>query len=116
MCDIVKNTLRTDICLINSGSFRSDMVHAAGDFTLGDLIKMFPFSSAPVCVSVTGEVLLKALENSVAHYPLSEGRFCQVCPDCMCVSVVVVPFVTYGDGALLSLSLSLSPAGGRRFV
>ena len=129
VCDIVLNTLHVDVCLINSGSFRSDMVHPAGDFTLGDLVKarplsetrdvpfpkrgtgcmarivgqparcfgtvgwrapqaccvcfytgrqMFPFASAPLRVSVTGELLLKALENSVCHYPVHEGRFCQV--------------------------------------
>ena len=40
--------------------------------------QMFPFASAPLRVSVTGELLVKALENSVCHYPVHEGRFCQV--------------------------------------
>ena len=44
VCDIVLNTLHVDVCLINSGSFRSDMVHPAGDFTLGDLVKARPLS------------------------------------------------------------------------
>jgi hypothetical protein len=35
VCDIVLNTLHGDLCLLNSGSFRSGMIHPAGPFTLG---------------------------------------------------------------------------------
>jgi 5'-nucleotidase len=64
--------------MLNSGSFRSDQVHPAGDFTLGDLVKLFPFKTAPIKMRVTGALLLQALEVSVSKYPALDGRFCQV--------------------------------------
>lgn len=78
VCDIALNTLHADVCMLNSGSFRSDTVHAAGEFTLGDLVKLFPFATAPLRIRVTGAILLAGLENSVSKYPAYDGRFCQV--------------------------------------
>ena len=67
-----------DCAMLNSGSFRSDLRHERGEFRVRDLKKILPFLDEAVVISVTGDILLKALENSVSQYPKHEGRFCQV--------------------------------------
>jgi len=64
--------------MINSGCLRSDLKHEKGEFKVRDLKKMLPFLDESVVLSVTGEKILLALENSVSQYPHHEGRFCQV--------------------------------------
>ena len=64
--------------MINSGCLRSDIKHEKGEFKVRDLKKILPFLDEAVVISVTGEKILQALENSVSQYPNYEGRFCQV--------------------------------------
>ena len=67
-----------DAALLNSGTIRSDRVHAAGQLTVRDLITMLPFTDELVVLSMTGEDLIDALEVSVSAWPAKEGRFLQV--------------------------------------
>ncbi|KAK6633160.1 hypothetical protein RUM43_012904 [Polyplax serrata] len=78
VCDVVLAATNADCVILNSGTFRSDTVHAAGNFTLGDLVHVIPMMDPLVLLSVTGEQLLRALENGVSAYPKLEGRFPQV--------------------------------------
>lgn len=83
--------------MLNSGTFRSDQVHPAGDFTMRDLVNIIPMRDPLVVLKVTGkqnnvflnhskyitlivlgQQILAALENSVSQYPKLEGRFPQV--------------------------------------
>ncbi|CAB3259449.1 unnamed protein product [Arctia plantaginis] len=78
VCDVLLAATGADLVLLNSGTFRSDQVHPAGDFTLRDLSTIIPMRDPLVVVEATGEVILQVLENSVSKYPSLEGRFPQV--------------------------------------
>ena len=67
-----------DAALLNSGTIRSDRVHATGQLTVKDLITMLPFTDELVVLSMSGEDLMEALEISVSAWPAKEGRFLQV--------------------------------------
>lgn len=78
MCDIALASTGADVCMINSGTFRSDQIHEAGPFTMKDLVSIIPMQDPLVVIEVTGEILYQALENAVSAYPKLEGRFAQV--------------------------------------
>ncbi|KAI5630873.1 hypothetical protein NE865_16412 [Phthorimaea operculella] len=78
VCDVALAATNADLVILNSGTFRSDRVHPAGDFTLRDLSAVIPMRDPLVVVGATGAVILAALENAVSKYPSLEGRFPQV--------------------------------------
>jgi len=78
VADVFRRALRADAALLNSGTFRSDRVHAAGRLTVGDLCALFPLLDETAVVRATGEQILAALENGVGMWPRLEGRFPQV--------------------------------------
>ncbi|XP_045455614.1 snake venom 5'-nucleotidase [Melitaea cinxia] len=78
VCDVLLAATGADLLILNSGTFRSDQVHPAGDFTLRDLSTIIPMRDPLVVVEASGETVLKVLENSVSKYPSLEGRFPQV--------------------------------------
>jgi hypothetical protein len=44
----------SDLALLNSGTFRSDRVHAPGPFTLRDLNNILPMLDPLIVVEITG--------------------------------------------------------------
>ncbi|XP_060517540.1 trifunctional nucleotide phosphoesterase protein YfkN isoform X2 [Cylas formicarius] len=78
ICDVVLAATGADLVILNSGTFRSDQVHPAGDFTMRDLTNIIPMRDHLVVLKVTGQQILEALENGVSMYPKLEGRFPQV--------------------------------------
>lgn len=78
VCDVVLASIGADLVILNSGTFRSDQVHAAGPFTMRDLVNVVPMHDPLVVLEVTGRTILDALENAVSAYPKLEGRFAQV--------------------------------------
>ncbi|XP_071495996.1 mannosylglucosyl-3-phosphoglycerate phosphatase-like [Diadema antillarum] len=76
--DIMLSVLEADVALLNSGTFRSDRVHSAGEFTKRDLMTLLPLIDPLMVLEVTGMQLYEALENGVSQYPKREGRFPQV--------------------------------------
>ena len=54
VCDVVLAATNADCVILNSGTFRSDAVHPAGNFTLGDLVHVIPMMDLLVLLSVTG--------------------------------------------------------------
>ncbi|XP_060566797.1 snake venom 5'-nucleotidase-like, partial [Ruditapes philippinarum] len=76
--DIILEAVPADICLINSGTFRSDRIHQKGEFRLRDLLTILPLMDPLVVIEISGKDVVKALENSVSQYPKLEGRFPQV--------------------------------------
>ena len=84
VADIMATVARSDLVLINSGTFRSDNVHLEGEFRLHDLMTILPINDTLVTIEVTGQQLLEALENGVSKYPSLEGRFPQVSEALFC--------------------------------
>lgn len=78
ICDVALAATGADAVMINSGTFRSDQIHAAGPFTMRDLVNIIPMQDPLIVVEVSGKVLHEALENSVSTYPKLEGRFPQI--------------------------------------
>ncbi|XP_071785238.1 mannosylglucosyl-3-phosphoglycerate phosphatase-like [Asterias amurensis] len=76
--DIMLATSNADIALLNSGTFRSDTIHQAGDFKKRDLMCLLPMIDVLVVLQITGVQLWQTLENGVSQHPKKEGRFPQV--------------------------------------
>lgn len=55
VCDVVLAATGADLVILNSGTFRSDRVHPAGPFTLGDLVNVVPMRDPMVVLSVSGK-------------------------------------------------------------
>ena len=78
IADITRQTMKTDIGFVNSGTIRSDEVHGPGTITMRDLMKILPLPDTLVAVEMSGTDFHLALENAVAAWPKLEGRFVQV--------------------------------------
>lgn len=65
-----------DIALQNGGGIRAGLT--AGDVTMGDVFAMLPFDNKVTVVEATGQTIWDALENGVAAYPETNGKFPQV--------------------------------------
>lgn len=78
ICDVLRSCVKTDVVVINSGTFRSDRIHPEGTLTKRDLIEILPMLDETVILQVTGAQLADVLENGVSQYPKMEGRFLQV--------------------------------------
>ncbi len=74
--DAVRNTSGADIGFVNGGNIRIDI--QPGDITFGDVAKLFPFGNRIVVIELTGEDVIKALENAVSGYPAAQGGFLHV--------------------------------------
>ncbi len=69
VCDVAKQKFGADACLINSGTFRSDQIHPAGDFKLRDLTALFPFSDGTVQLRLSAQAqsLCYGCDVALAH-------------------------------------------------
>ena len=80
LCDLVADAYRvmtgTQAALVNAGSVRTDL--EAGEVTYKDIINTLPYSNEIVKVSVSGQMILDALEFSVSFLPVGRGGFLQV--------------------------------------
>jgi len=54
ICDIMVAATNADFALLNSGTFRSDMVHPAGSFYVKDLVTILPMIDPLVLLEVKG--------------------------------------------------------------
>eukprot|EP00299_Pterocystis_sp_00344_P009867 c4287_g1_i1.p1 GENE.c4287_g1_i1~~c4287_g1_i1.p1 ORF type:complete len:549 (-),score=128.24 c4287_g1_i1:15-1661(-) len=75
VADAIQLALKTDVVLLNSGSFRADSMIQPGPFNLSHLSSLFPFNDPLVILQVSGAQLVAALENGVSQVPKLEGRF-----------------------------------------
>lgn len=78
ICDVMLSSTHSDLAILNSGTLRSDRIHAKGPFKMRDLVTILPMMDSLIVLNATGEQILKALENGVSQYPKLEGRFPQV--------------------------------------
>jgi len=75
IADIMRLETDSDCALINTGTFRSNLLFPRGIFTMGDLRLILPYADMILQLELTGEQLVQALENGVSKYPALEGRF-----------------------------------------
>ena len=80
LCDFVADAYRTvggtRAALVNAGAVRNNL--KAGTVTYNDILNILPYSNDVVTASVTGQMLLDALEFGVSKLPAVSGGFLQV--------------------------------------
>ncbi len=64
IADAERNIVKTDVAIINNGGIRADL--PAGMLTYGDVFQVEPFQNRLVRLTVSGDVLLAALEHMLA--------------------------------------------------
>ena len=60
------NALTADFALQNAGGCRTDIL--AGELTLGEAIEVLPFANSLVTLRLTGEQIVRALEDGLSFY------------------------------------------------
>lgn len=75
---ILRARYGADLGLLSGGCLRSDRVYPPGPLTAKDINSILPFQDACVVLKLTGDTVLRALENGVSHYPRHDGRFPQI--------------------------------------
>ena len=80
LCDLVADSQRVlsgaQAALVHAGSVRNNL--KAGEITRKDVINTLPYYNEIVKVSVSGQMILDALEFSVSYLPQRVGGFLQV--------------------------------------
>ena len=80
LCNLVTDALRAaggaDVCIMNAGSVREDILE--GDITYQEIINTMPFSNDVLVKEITGQDILDALEFGVRTLPEPTSRFPQV--------------------------------------
>ena len=76
LADLLRKEFGQEIALVNSGQIRATI--PAGSVNLGKVLSVLPFDSSVVTLSLTGQQIFEALENSVRLLPRQSGRFLQV--------------------------------------
>ena len=80
LCDLVADAMRaaggTQAALLVAGSVRNNL--GKGKVTYQDVLDILPYSNEIVTVSVTGQIILDALEFGVSALPCVASRFPQV--------------------------------------
>lgn len=74
--DAMRYVGKTDIAVCNAGGIRNSIV--AGDITYKSVIDALPYSNDICTAEISGEMLLKALNNACAVLPVESGGFMQV--------------------------------------
>jgi 2',3'-cyclic-nucleotide 2'-phosphodiesterase (5'-nucleotidase family) len=64
-----------DAVIICGGTLRGDSQYGPGKVTLGDILEIFPFDDAVVCMEIDGKGIWSAIENGLSRWPAQEGRF-----------------------------------------
>jgi 2',3'-cyclic-nucleotide 2'-phosphodiesterase (5'-nucleotidase family) len=78
IADTLKAYTNSDVALVNGGGIRSDLVYEPGDITKKMVQSILPFTNYVVKLEVTGDQIVKALENGVSQIENGAGRFAQV--------------------------------------
>jgi len=78
VADVMRNALKTDLAVLNSGTLRADSIIEKGPVKMRDLVSLLPMLDELCILQLSGTQLLSVLENSVSQYPRLEGRFAQV--------------------------------------
>lgn len=73
VADAFRYVLEADVGYLNGGGIRQDI--KAGEVTFGDLLNVLPFGNSGVVVEVSGETIVKMLEEAVSKWPEESGNF-----------------------------------------
>lgn len=77
LADLLRAEFGTDVALVNGGQIRDGI--PPGPVDVKRVLRVLPFDSPTVTLTITGEQLRQVLENSVSQLPGSQaGRFLQV--------------------------------------
>ncbi len=76
LADLLRAEFGTEVALVNGGQIRDSI--PAGPVDVKRVLRVLPFNSPTVTLTMTGEQLALALENSVSKLPGTDGRFLQV--------------------------------------
>ncbi|MGH7236028.1 MAG: bifunctional metallophosphatase/5'-nucleotidase [Nitrospiraceae bacterium] len=76
LADLLRAEFGTEVALVNGGQIRDSI--PAGPVDMKRVLRVLPFDSTTVTLTMTGEQLALALENSVSKLPGTDGRFLQV--------------------------------------
>ncbi len=76
LADILRDRYRTDVALVNAGQIRGSI--PPGPVDRKRVLSVLPFDSPSVTLTISGEALRLALENSASRLPSLNGRFLQV--------------------------------------
>ena len=77
--DAMRQSLKTDLAIINGGGIRANILRPAGSkLTRGDIFAELPFGNVAIVIEMTGASILKALEAAVSQVESGAGRFPQV--------------------------------------
>jgi 5'-nucleotidase len=78
VADALRQEMRADLAIMNMGGIRAGM--KAGPITVGQVYRVVPYSNTAVKMTVTGKVVIAALENGVSRVGTDRGtgRFPQV--------------------------------------
>ena len=75
LADIMRLATGSDCALLNTGTIRSNLLFDKGLLKMGDIRLILPYADLIMQLELTGEQVLRALENGVSKYPALEGRF-----------------------------------------
>lgn len=76
LADLLRAEFGTEVALVNGGQIRDSI--SAGPVDIKRVLRVLPFNSPTVTLTMTGQQLALALENSVSKLPGTDGRFLQV--------------------------------------
>jgi 2',3'-cyclic-nucleotide 2'-phosphodiesterase (5'-nucleotidase family) len=76
--DVMRETLGTDVAVINGGGIRGDRVFPPGPLARRDVYTMLPFTNTVMKVELTGAALRQAIEHGLVHADNQSGGFLQV--------------------------------------
>ena len=80
LCDLVADSIRNigkaNICILNAGSVRNDLMK--GDISYQNILDILPFSNTIIVKEIYGKDILDALEFGVKDLPGKTSRFPQV--------------------------------------
>jgi 5'-nucleotidase/UDP-sugar diphosphatase len=76
LTDLLRAEFGTEIAMLNSGQIRDSIPQ--GPVDLKRILRVLPFESSIVTVTITGRRLRQALENSASMLPGTSGRFLQI--------------------------------------
>jgi 5'-nucleotidase len=77
LAGVMKDRVRAELAVLNSGAIRGNRLIPAGPLTRRDLYQSLPFGNVIVLVELHGAALKAALEHSVDALPAPAGRFLQ---------------------------------------
>jgi 2',3'-cyclic-nucleotide 2'-phosphodiesterase (5'-nucleotidase family) len=78
IADLMRKISKSDLALINGGTFRADKIFNTGLINAKDVYNLIPYNDKIVSVEIDGKTILEALENGVANWGRLKGGFPQV--------------------------------------